>query len=190
MALFTASSLVAGVAGILFAARLGTVRGDLGNGFELEIITVVLLGGVSIFGGSGRMALDVVRRFPTPVRTLTDGQPAWDISTIMENVHEGLKEAVTRAEVASVAIDSWGVDYGFLDRTGTLLGPVHTYRSSRAKGELERVTAAVGRERIYAATGIQFLPFNTLYQLTAARESAEYRAASGFLMSGGIEKEP
>jgi len=56
MALFTASSLVAGVAGILFAARLGTVRGDLGNGFELEIITVVLLGGVSIFGGSGRMS--------------------------------------------------------------------------------------------------------------------------------------
>ena len=128
------------------------------------------------------LALDVVRRFPTPVHTLTDGQPAWDISTIMENVHEGLQEAVDRADVASVAIDSWGVDYGFLDRTGTPLGPVHSYRSSRARGELERVTAVVGRERIYAATGIQFLPFNTLYQLTAARETAEYRAASGFLM--------
>ena len=45
------SSLVAGVAGILFAARLGTVRGDMATGFELEIITIVLLGGVSIFGG-------------------------------------------------------------------------------------------------------------------------------------------
>jgi rhamnose transport system permease protein len=56
IALFTASSLIAGVAGIFFAARLGTVRGDLGTGFELEIITVVLLGGVSIFGGSGRMS--------------------------------------------------------------------------------------------------------------------------------------
>ena len=55
MGLFVASSLVAGVAGILFAARLGTVRGDLASGFELEIITIVLLGGVSIFGGSGRM---------------------------------------------------------------------------------------------------------------------------------------
>ena len=53
--LFLASSLVAGLAGILFAARLGTVRGDLANGFELEIITIVLLGGVSIFGGSGTM---------------------------------------------------------------------------------------------------------------------------------------
>jgi rhamnose transport system permease protein len=47
---------VAGLAGILFAARLGTVRGDMANGFELEVITVVLLGGVSIFGGSGRMS--------------------------------------------------------------------------------------------------------------------------------------
>ncbi len=55
LALFIASSLVAGLAGILFAARLGTVRGDMASGYELEIITIVLLGGVSIFGGSGRM---------------------------------------------------------------------------------------------------------------------------------------
>lgn len=53
--LFVMSSLVAGLAGVLFAARLGSVRGDLANGFELEIITIVLLGGVSIFGGSGRL---------------------------------------------------------------------------------------------------------------------------------------
>jgi rhamnose transport system permease protein len=56
LGLFLASSLVAGLAGILFAARVGTVRGDTANGFELEIITIVLLGGVSIFGGSGRMS--------------------------------------------------------------------------------------------------------------------------------------
>jgi rhamnose transport system permease protein len=56
LVLFTVSSTVAGLAGILFAARVGTVRGDLANGFELEIITIVLLGGVSIFGGSGRMS--------------------------------------------------------------------------------------------------------------------------------------
>ncbi len=56
IALFVSSSLVAGAAGILFASRLGTARGDLANGFELEVITIVLLGGVSIFGGSGRMS--------------------------------------------------------------------------------------------------------------------------------------
>ena len=51
--LLTASGFVAGVAGIFYAARLGSVRGDLALGFELDIITMVLLGGVSIFGGSG-----------------------------------------------------------------------------------------------------------------------------------------
>jgi rhamnose transport system permease protein len=56
LVLFMTSSLVAGLAGILFAARLGTVRGDMATGYELEIITIVLLGGVSIFGGSGRMS--------------------------------------------------------------------------------------------------------------------------------------
>jgi rhamnose transport system permease protein len=56
LVLFMASSLAAGLAGILFAARLGTVRGDMATGYELEIITIVLLGGVSIFGGSGRMS--------------------------------------------------------------------------------------------------------------------------------------
>jgi rhamnose transport system permease protein len=54
--LFVSSSVIAGLAGILFAARLGTARGDLANGFELEVITIVLLGGVSIFGGSGRLS--------------------------------------------------------------------------------------------------------------------------------------
>jgi rhamnose transport system permease protein len=56
LVLFMASSLAAGLAGVLFAARLGTVRGDMATGYELEIITIVLLGGVSIFGGSGRMS--------------------------------------------------------------------------------------------------------------------------------------
>ena len=53
MLLFTASGFLSAVAGVLFAARLGTVRGDMGLGFELDIITIVLLGGVSIFGGTG-----------------------------------------------------------------------------------------------------------------------------------------
>jgi rhamnose transport system permease protein len=55
MALFVASGTVAALAGILYAARLGSVRGDMAEGFELDIITIVLLGGVSIFGGSGNL---------------------------------------------------------------------------------------------------------------------------------------
>jgi rhamnose transport system permease protein len=55
VALFTWSGLVAGIAGVLFAARLGSVRANIGEGFELDIITIVLLGGVSIFGGTGNL---------------------------------------------------------------------------------------------------------------------------------------
>jgi rhamnose transport system permease protein len=55
VALFTASGLVAGIAGVLFAARLGSVRANIGDGFELDIVTIVLLGGVSIFGGTGNL---------------------------------------------------------------------------------------------------------------------------------------
>ena len=56
MTLFAASGLIAALAGVLYAARLGSVRGDMATGFELDIITIVLLGGVSIFGGSGNLA--------------------------------------------------------------------------------------------------------------------------------------
>jgi rhamnose transport system permease protein len=56
LALFVASGIVAALAGLLYAARLGSVRGDMAEGFELDIITIVLLGGVSIFGGSGNLA--------------------------------------------------------------------------------------------------------------------------------------
>ncbi|MBV9243782.1 MAG: ABC transporter permease [Methylobacteriaceae bacterium] len=56
MTLFAASGIIASMAGLLYAARLGSVRGDMAEGFELDIITIVLLGGVSIFGGSGNIA--------------------------------------------------------------------------------------------------------------------------------------
>ena len=55
LALFVASGIVSALAGLLYAARLGSVRGDMAEGFELDIITIVLLGGVSIFGGSGNL---------------------------------------------------------------------------------------------------------------------------------------
>jgi rhamnose transport system permease protein len=55
LTIFTMSGLVAGIAGVFFAARLGSVRANIGEGFELDIITMVLLGGVSIFGGTGSM---------------------------------------------------------------------------------------------------------------------------------------
>ena len=94
-----------------------------------------------------------------------------------------LIEAARRGAVESVAVDAWGVDYGLLDAAGSRLGPVHAYRSSRTDGVMDEVVGRVGRERIYGITGIQFLPFNTLYQLVAgARDAPSTRAAARLLM--------
>src|SRR5690242_7667356 len=91
----------------------------------------------------------------------------WDVLSLYAGVLDGLKAA---GQVDSVGIDSWAVDYGLLDADGALLGnPVH-YRDSRTEGVAEKVWATVPAEELYAATGLQYAPFNTLYQLTAAKE--------------------
>ncbi|MEU6261388.1 rhamnulokinase family protein [Streptomyces sp. NPDC047043] len=103
----------------------------------------------------------------------------WDILSLYGRVLDGLRAA---GPVDSVGIDSWAVDYGLLDADGALLGnPVH-YRDSRTEGVAEKVWATVPAEQLYAATGLQYAPFNTLYQLVAARESAQLSAAERLLL--------
>jgi rhamnulokinase len=97
-------------------------------------------------------------------------------------MRRGLVEAARRGPVRSVAIDSWAVDYGLLDDGGQLVGPVHSYRSARTNGVMDEVCGRVGREHIYGVTGIQFLPFNTIYQLASARNSNAYTSAARLLM--------
>ena len=75
------------------------------------------------------------------------------------------------AGLDGVGIDTWGVDFGLVGRGDTLLGnPVH-YRDARTDGMLEAAFQRVPRERIYEITGLQFLPFNTVYQLLALSQS-------------------
>lgn len=110
------------------------------------------------------LALDECHRFANrPVRTA--GTLHWDILFLYQEVLEGLRAA---GPVDGIGIDSWAVDYGLLDDAGALLGnPVH-YRDGRtadAAAHLERL----GAKELYAATGLQFLPFNTIHQLAAER---------------------
>lgn len=114
--------------------------------------------------GPGVLELDEVRRFPNrPVRV--NGTLHWDILGLYGNVLDGLRAAPSG--LASVGIDSWAVDYGLLDAGGSLLGnPVH-YRDSRTDGVMDRVRAELGDDLLYGASGLQFLPFNTIYQLVA-----------------------
>jgi rhamnulokinase len=124
------------------------------------------------------LELSEAHRFPNrPVRT-PEGL-RWDILALYGGVLDGLRAA---GQVDSVGIDSWAVDYGLLDADGALLGnPVH-YRDARTEGVAEKVWATVPAEELYRATGLQYAPFNTLYQLTAAREKHQLSHAERLLL--------
>ncbi|WP_326554542.1 rhamnulokinase [Micromonospora sp. NBC_01813] len=107
----------------------------------------------------------------------------WDALRLYAQTLTGLRAALARrADLASIGIDSWAVDYGLLDGTGALLAnPVH-YRDRRTDGVAEQVVARLGTERLYRATGVQQLPFNTLFQLVAAAGSPAMAVADQLLM--------
>lgn len=128
--------------------------------------------------GGGKVALDEVHRFANePVRA--GGTLHWDILSLYREVLTGLAAA---GPVDSIGIDSWAVDYGLLDASGALLGnPVH-YRDARTDGVPSRVARLVPDERLYEITGLQKLPFNTLYQLVAAIGTPQFEAAQQLLL--------
>ncbi|MFF7187244.1 rhamnulokinase family protein [Streptomyces sp. NPDC008222] len=128
--------------------------------------------------GRGTLELTEAHRFPNRPVALPEGL-RWDILSLYTGVLDGLRAA---GPVRSVGVDSWAVDYGLLDADGALLGnPVH-YRDTRTEGIAEKVWATVPAQELYAATGVQYAPFNTLYQLMAARSSAEFARARRLLL--------
>ena len=131
---------------------------------------------------SNAISLDVVHRFLHEVIPGENGSLFWDWEKIYSEVLTGLNKAAQKCDPISLAVDSWAVDYGFISPNNELLGAIHAYRDPRNDKAYSEVVAALGRERIYSKTGIQFLPFNTLYQLYAARQSSEYKGAATFLM--------
>ncbi|MCZ4119754.1 rhamnulokinase [Streptomyces sp. H39-S7] len=124
------------------------------------------------------VGLDEVHRFPNdPVRV--GGTLHWDVLALYRGILEGLR---TAGQVTSVGIDTWAVDYGLLAADGSLLGnPVH-YRDARTEGVPERVRRTVSPAELYAATGVQHAPFNTIYQLAAARGTPQLDAAARLLL--------
>jgi rhamnulokinase len=128
-------------------------------------------------GGAPRVGLEIVHRFPNGV--LDDGVNSdgatvlrWDVCAIFAEVQTGLAKAAELASsrglrIESIGIDTWAVDYGLVDPAGRLKLPVHAYRDSRTEATVPLVHGAVAPERLYAVTGLQFLPFTTLYQLAA-----------------------
>lgn len=136
------------------------------------------------FNGS-TIALDLVHRFPNGgVRA--GHQLQWNMLGLWDQILEGLHHAseMCHDDTASVGIDTWGVDFGLLSKDDELISnPVH-YRDDRTVGMMEKAFTVVDRDAIFEATGLQFMPINTLYQLFAMKQqgSALLDAAASFLM--------
>ena len=113
--------------------------------------------------GDGVLELELVSRFPNGPVEREDGLH-WDFEALYEHVVAGLTEAVRREpEIESIGIDSWAVDYGLL-RDGELLAEPFHYRDGRSDRGVSDVHAIVPFDELYERNGLQFLPFNTLYQ--------------------------
>jgi len=129
-----------------------------------------------------RLSLTEAHRFSNgPVR-LPDGLH-WDVLRLWSEIKAGLTIAAAQAPLASIGLDTWGVDFALLDGHGALLGNPHHYRDSRTDGMLTRAFQRVPREQIFAQTGIQLMQINTLYQLfsMALAKSPLLEAAQTFL---------
>ena len=114
----------------------------------------------------GTLDLSEIHRFVNePVRQ--NGSLQWDVLRIWLEIKRGLERAA-HASIDSVGVDAWGCDYALLGEHGVLIQNPYHYRDKRTDGIMAEVFQRVAAEEIYAITGVQFLSFNTLYQLYAA----------------------
>ena len=116
-----------------------------------------------------RLTLREVHRFPNTFRTLR-GHDYWDVGGLWHEARTGLRKAVAAlprgAKLASVGVDTWGVDYALVDDAGRLVFPVHAYRDPRTQSGLKRLgNTRAALERVYAATGIPNVFYNSSLQL-------------------------
>lgn len=142
--------------GVVVAVDLGATSGR------------VMIGRV----GPGTLALEQVARFSNGPVSRSDGWH-WDLTALLAHVLDGIREAVRREPtIASVGIDSWAVDYGLL-RGGDLLAEPFHYRDGRTARGVKAVHAIVPFAELYRRNGLQFLPFNTVYQYAAEARLAD-----------------
>lgn len=127
---------------------------------------------LGIFDGE-RIELQEVHRFSNdPVKI--NGTVYWDVQRLFFEIKQGILKAKEAGGFDSIGIDTWGVDFGLLRKDGTLVeNPVH-YRDARNDGMVEKATEYMSKERMYDITGIQFMDFNTVFQLLSLKENRPY----------------
>ena len=131
---------------------------------------------------SGVLTTQEIRRFKNePVEY--GGSLHWDVARLWWEVRQALS-GLQETQLAGIGVDAWGVDYALLGEQGELLQNPYHYRDARTVGVMQEVFRKVPKEEIYRATGIQFMPINTLYQLFAAvRETPSLLKAARKLIS-------
>ncbi len=115
----------------------------------------------------GGITLSEAHRFENSA-SMQNGALRWDIDALLSEIKRGIALA---GSVESAGIDTWGVDFGLLDAEGRLLEAPYCYRDSLTEGAPEHVFQTIPREALYARTGIQIMPFNTLFQLYALQKA-------------------
>lgn len=152
---------------------MSTSFGDVDGGKVFAAVDIGASSGRVILGrvGDDGVGLEVVHRFPHGVAEI-DGGLRWDFDALFAEVLKGLSAAATVAAVqgeriASIGIDTWAVDYGLVNGAGGLVAQPFSYRDDRSRTAVEPVHRKLDPARLYGTTGLQFLQFNTIYQLAA-----------------------
>jgi rhamnulokinase len=125
---------------------------------------------------AGRLELHEVHRFLNVPRRLPSGLH-WDLTGLWGHILDGGRKAIAWANeagihISSLGVDTWGVDWALVGKSGELLGLPHCYRDEAHGPAYEKTLAKLGKKAIYETTGVQFMPLNTLYQLVARHDSA------------------
>ena len=128
----------------------------------------------------GGLKTEEVYRFPNGV-VEQDGHLCWDVDALLAHVKTGIEKARAQYEIESLSIDTWGVDYALMKGDETVY-PVYAYRDSRTEAAVEKVHGRMAFSELYRRTGIQFQPFNTVYQLYADKLAGRLEDVTDFLM--------
>lgn len=131
-----------------------------------------------------RLTLEEISRFPTKT-VVQGGHLHWDLPALAHSIWDGLKTAAKSGKIiSSISTDSWAVDYVFIDKCGEPLGLPYCYRDSRTDKSIERLFKKITWAEIYAETGIQLMPINTLFQFEAESDdpASLHGKASRFLL--------
>ncbi len=138
-------------------------------------------------GEDDKLAVSEVLRFPNGMVNV-GGHLHWDSNRLLDDVHMGMHACAKEGDPASIGIDTWGVDFALLDSGGDIIGLPYAYRDSRTEGAVEGFASRMPLKHLYELTGIQVLPFNTLFQLYSMvkNNATDLDSASTLLMMADL----